>query len=89
MANTFDNLPFNDFRQNSPAQTQSGVPDFQNLLQQASQNPKAFEEHLRQTNPQAYQRAMQVRNSANPRAMIVEMAKARGVNPNILKMFGL
>jgi hypothetical protein len=87
MANRFDNLPFNDFCQNAG---QAQVPaNQQAMLQQALQNPRAFEEHLRQSNPQAYQRAMQIRNSGNPRAAIVEMAKAQGLNPNILKMFCL
>jgi hypothetical protein len=87
MANQFDNLPFNDFRQNAG---QPQIPaNQQAVLQQVLQNPKAFEENLRQTNPQAYQRAMQIRNSGNPRAAIIEMAKAQGLNPNILKMFGL
>lgn len=83
MANSFDNLPFNDFRQ------QANVGNPQAVLQQAMQNPQAFEAALKQNNPQAYQQAMQIRNSANPRAAIMELAKARGVNPNVLKMFGL
>lgn len=83
MSRAFDNLPFNDSRQIG------SVDAFQTMLQQVSQNPKAFEEQLRMSNPQAYQRAMQIRNSSNPRAMLIELAKSRGVNPNILKMFGL
>jgi hypothetical protein len=86
MPNSFDNLPFNDFRQTNTPQ----MPvDQRATLQQVLQNPKAFEENLRRTNPQAYQRAMQIRNSGNPRAAIIEMAKAQGLNPNILKMFGI
>jgi hypothetical protein len=83
MANNFDNLPFNGNCQNTPP------TDATAMLQQIAQNPTAFAEHLKKSNPQAYQRAMQIRNSANPRAAIVEMAKAQGLNPNILKMFGL
>ena len=64
-------------------------PDLQTLIQQARQNPAAFEEQFKRTNPQAYQQAMQIRNSANPQAVIRQMAQSRGVNPNILKMLGL
>lgn len=60
-----------------------------NLVQMARQNPQGFAEFVRQTNPQAYQQAMQVRNMANPQAVVREMARSRGLAPNILQMFGL
>lgn len=75
-----DNAPFNS------AQAQ---PDFTQLINQARQNPRAFEEHIARTNPQAYQRAMQIRNGANPQAVVMQMAQARGVNPNVLRMLGI
>lgn len=68
---------------------ENAQPDLQILLQQARQNPQAFEEHLKRTNPQAYQQAMQIRNSPNPQAVIKQMAQAKGINPNILKMLGI
>lgn len=65
------------------------MPDFESLVRQAQQNPQAFENYLRQSNPQAYQQAMQIRGCQNPRAVILQMAQNSGVNPNILKMFGV
>lgn len=72
----------------APAQTQ-GMNGMFDMLQRARQNPQAFEQFVRQNNPQAYQRAMQIRNSANPRALVTEMARAQGLAPNVLRMFGL
>jgi hypothetical protein len=59
------------------------------VIQRARQDPRAFEEHMKRTNPQAYQMAMQIRNSSNPQAMIMQMAQQKGINPNILQMLGL
>lgn len=80
MRSPMDNASFN---------TADMGTDLQTLIQQARQNPAAFEEQFKRTNPQAYQQAMQIRNSANPQAVIRQMAQSRGVNPNILKMLGL
>lgn len=88
MANPMDNFQFN-----APSQTCSlapGLPcDLGDLIQQARQNPQAFEDKIRQTNPEAYQRAMQIRNSGNPRQFVMQMLQSRGINPNVLKMLGL
>ena len=83
MFNPMDNFGFN------PAPAVNNQPDFQQILQQARQNPQAFENFIRQTNPQAYQQAMQIMNSPNPQAIIKQMAQAKGINPNILAMFGI
>lgn len=83
MANLMDNTPFSSAPHNVPTQ------DLNTLIQQAKQNPKAFEDYVRQNNPQAYQQALQIRNSANPQAMIMQMAKQKNVNPNILRMLGI
>lgn len=64
-------------------------PDIQQLIQQIRQNPGAFEEHIRMNNPQAYQMAMQIRNSQNPQALIMQLIQQRGINPSILNMFGI
>lgn len=83
MNSPMDKFQFNSF--NSPQQD-----PFVTALQQARQNPKAFEENIRKTNPQAYQQAMQIRNSfANPQQAIMQMAQQKGINPNILKMFDI
>ena len=73
----------------APAPYAKQPDNFQQSLEWARQNPVAFEEHIRATNPQAYQQALQIRNSANPRAIVAQMARSRGLNPNILRMFGL
>lgn len=63
--------------------------DFQSVLQQARNNPRAFEEHIKRTNPQAYQMAMQLRNGQCPQEVIFRLAQQRGIDPNILRMLNL
>ena len=60
-----------------------------NILQMARQNPQGFADFVRQTNPQAYQQAMQIRNMANPQAIVRNLANSHGLAPNVLRMFGL
>ena len=81
MANLMDTTPFN-----------GNMPNSQNMeafINQIRQNPQAFEEQIRRTNPQAYQMALQIRNSPNPQAMIMQMMQSRGFNPNIMRMLGI
>lgn len=59
------------------------------LIQRIRQNPGAFEEQIKKTNPQAYQLALNIRNSQNPQAIIRQMIQQKGINPNILQKFGL
>lgn len=63
--------------------------DFQSVFQQARNNPRAFEEHIKRTNPQAYQLAMQLRNNQFPQEVIFRLAQQRGIDPNILRMLNL
>ena len=84
MPNLMDSTPFNVV-QNCNGNGCDIVQQFNNIRQ----NPRAFEEQLRHTNPQAYQQAMQIRNSANPQAIIMRMAQQRGLNPSVLKTLGL
>lgn len=88
MANLMDKMQFDG---NSQMCTfANGIPcDLQNIIQQARQNPRAFEDFVRQTNPQAFQQAMALRNSGNPKAAILQMLQAKGLPMNILSMFGL
>lgn len=79
MPNPFNRVPFKSVNQ----------PDLTQIVQQARQNPQAFEEHIKRTNPAAYQQAMQIRNSANPQAVIMQMAQAKGINPSVLQMLGI
>ena len=62
---------------------------FENLVRQAKSNPKGFEDYIKRTNPQAYQQAIQIRNSQNPKAIIMQMMQAKGINPGVLNMLGL
>lgn len=78
MANLMDNVPFNQ-----------GPMNIEALIQQIKRNPAMFEEQIRKNNPQAYQMALQIRNSPNPQAIIMQMIREKGVNPNILSMLGL
>lgn len=82
------NSPFNSANF-TPAPYNVPITSIDQLIMQAKQNPIAFEEHIKATNPSAYQQALQIRNSQNPRAIVMQMAQARGINPNILKMFGM
>lgn len=59
------------------------------LIQQIKQNPATFEDYVRKTNPQGYQRALQIRNLQNPQAVIMQMMQSSGFNPNILGKLGL
>lgn len=78
------NNPFN----NIPMTPVGGQSDLTQIVQQAMQNPKAFEEMVKQNNPAAYQQACQLRNSMSPQ-MLLQTAQAKGINPAILKMLGL
>ena len=73
---------FNNFQNNIPF-------ELQNIVNQAKQNPKAFEEHIKRTNPQAYQQALNIMNMQNPQAAILQMMQAKGINPAILGMLGI
>lgn len=84
MANLMDNIPFN------AVQSCNGNGcDIVQHFNEIRQNPRAFEEHIKKTNPQAYQQAMQIRNSANPKAIIMNMAQQKGINLNLIKSLGL
>lgn len=79
MPNLLDNATFNTAPMNA-----SPVLSLQQAYAQARQNPAAFEEQFKRTNPQAYQLALQIRNSGNPQAAIMQMLQARGINPSML-----
>ncbi len=79
MPNLLDNATFNTAPINA-----SPVLNLQQAYAQARQNPAAFEEQFKRTNPQAYQLALQIRNSGNPQAAIMQMLQARGINPSML-----
>ena len=88
MPNPMDSFQFNNAPQS--CSVVPGIPcDLSELIQQARQNPQAFEDRIRQTNPQAYQQAVRIRNNGNPQWYVMQMLQSRGINPGILKMFGI
>ena len=79
MNNPFNNVTFSPVSQNSSN-------NFMQLLQQARQNPQAFNDFVRQNNPQAYQQAMQIMQSGNPQQVIIQMLQSRGLNPAMFNL---
>jgi hypothetical protein len=77
-----DRLSFNAIRQ-TPAS------NLEQMLEQARQNPQAFEEQFKRTHPQAYQQAMQLRNNGGAKAAAMQMLQSKGIHPSILQMLGL
>jgi hypothetical protein len=64
----------------------------QNLLrtfQQIQANPQEYARQLSQTNPLAYQQVLQIMNSPNPQAAVIQLAQQRGINPSMLQMLGI
>lgn len=90
MQNPMDSMGLNPIQQ-----TASPIPNnFQNVIQQALQNPKAFEEYIKHANPQAYQHACSIRNAygngnIDMRTAVMQLAQARGINPSVLSALGL
>ncbi len=85
MPNLMDSTPFNNMQNGFNQQN----VNIETLIQQIKQNPSMFEEQMRRNNPQAYQMALQIRNSPNPRQIIMQMIQQKGFNPNILGMLGI
>ena len=79
MNNPFNNVTFSPVSQNSSN-------NFMQLLQQARQNPQAFNDYVRQTNPQAYQQAIQIAQSGNPQQVVIQMLQSRGLNPAMFNL---
>lgn len=76
MANLMDNTPYNQ-----------GV-SLQQAYQNAMRDPKAFIEQIKRSNPQAYQRAMQLANSSNPQTIVMQILQSRGLNPGMFNLPG-
>ena len=86
MPNPMDNVRFYSSVPQSTAPANESIFD---IIKRAQEDPLGFEEMVKRMNPEGYQRAVQIRNCANPKAMAIEMARAQGVDPNILGMLGL
>lgn len=80
MSNPMDKVPFSNVPQ---------PDDMMNAIQNAQRDPIGFEAQIKQRNPEAYELACKIRNSANPRQAMIQLAQERGVNPNVLRMFGI
>lgn len=85
MPNPMDSAQFSPSIPNNNAPTNESIFD---IIQRAKQDPLGLEEMVKRTNPEGYKRIMQIRNCANPKAMTLEIARAQGVDPSILKMLG-
>lgn len=79
MANSMDRM----FSNNVPNAAPMSI---QQAYQAAIQNPQAFQEMVMKTNPEAYQRAMQVMQMPNPQAAVMQMLQARGLNPSMFNL---
>lgn len=64
---------------NAPMMQQQS--DIASMYKMAMQNPKAFEENLRRTNPQAYERAVALAKTKSPKDIVMQVLKERGINP--------
>lgn len=51
------------------------------MYKMAMQNPKAFEEQFRRNNPQAYEQAMLLAKTKNPKDIVMQVLNKRGINP--------
>lgn len=80
MSSPMDKVPFSNV---------SFENNMMDIIQRAKNDPLGFEEQIRNNNPKGYEMACQIRNSSNPRQAILQLAQQRGVNPNILRMFGI
>ena len=88
MYNPLDKFNLTQVNGNSPV-TYNPFQAFQSAYQQAMQNPAFFEQQYKSKYPQAYQMAMQIRNSANPQQYVLQMARDRGFTPDMLRMLGI
>lgn len=91
MSNPLNNLQFNTVQtpNNSCSFAPSMPCDLKDIIQRARQNPQWLEQEVQRINPQGYQMAMQIRQSGNPIAAVMQLAQQQGVHPSILQYFGL
>jgi hypothetical protein len=87
MNNPLDKFNLTRVNQASPVQY-NPIYTLQNMMQNAMQNPKAFEEQFKQSNPQAYQKALQIRNGFNPQQSVLQLAQSKGITPDMLRRMG-
>ena len=78
MANPMDNVPYNIVT--------NDVSVLQNTYKNAMANPKAFEEYVKRTNPSAYQNAVRLARSNNPKDIVMQILSSKGINPAMFNM---
>lgn len=61
---------------NTPVQ-----PNMASMYRAAMQNPKAFEEQFKRSNPQAYEQAMALARVKSPKDIVMQVLNKRGINP--------
>ena len=90
MSNPMDRFSSQCVNPNSPVNVVN-INNNQDIVQQfrmAMSNPKQFTDYFAKNNPQAYQYAMQLANNSNPRQLVLQMLKARGLNPGMFNLPG-
>ena len=94
MSNLLDNVQFNSVPNQNQGFNQCsfapGVPcDLKDIIQKARQNPQWLEQEVQRVNPQGYQMALQIRQSANPMQTLMQMVQNNRVHPSIMQFLGL
>lgn len=81
MSSPMDNFQYN----------QAQMPnDIMSLISKVKNNPIAFEEEIKKSNPDLYNTALKLKNSnSNPKALVMEIMRQRGIDTSILSLFGL
>ena len=81
MSSPMDNFQYN----------QAQMPnDIVSLISKVKSNPIAFEEEIKKSNPDLYNAALKLKNSnSNPKALVMEIMRQRGIDTSILSLFGL
>lgn len=51
------------------------------MYRMAMQNPRAFEEQFKRNCPQAYEQAIALAKSRNPKDIVMQVLNKRGINP--------
>lgn len=87
MSNPMDRMQFNQVQINNPVvQNNTSI---QKQYADAMRNPRAFNDYVARTNPQAYQKAMQIARSVNPQQVVIQMLQERGLVPGMFNLPGL
>lgn len=81
MSNPMDRVTYTAVGNNAPQANVIQQKDVASMYRMAMQNPKAFEEQFRRHNPQAYEQAVALAKSRNPKDIVMQILNKRGINP--------